>query len=220
MTNASQILRAAGIACLAVLASVRPCRAIDARAQVGVRAPTIVMLGDSVTAGYGLRAADALPVQLQAALTRRGVPAKVIAAGVSGDTTADALARTDFSVPAGADLCIVELGGNDLLQGVDPKRVQANLADILRKLKARRIPALILGIKAPPAVGAGYAHDFDDAFVAVARANGAPLYPDWFAGVADKGLRQADGIHPNAQGARAIAARLAPAVIKALDRRR
>ena len=107
-----------------------------------------------------------------------------------------------------------------MLQGVDPKRVQANLADILRKLKARRIPALILGIKAPPAVGAGYAHDFDDAFVAVARANGAPLYPDWFAGVADKGLRQADGIHPNAQGARAIAARLAPAVIKALDRRR
>jgi len=220
MANASQNLRAAGIACLAWLAGAAPCGAIGAQAKAAVRAPTIVMLGDSVTAGYGLKSADVLPVQLQAALAQRGVPAKVIAAGVSGDTTADALARTDFSVPIGTDLCIVELGGNDLLQGIDPKLVHANLNDILRRLKARRVPALILGIKAPPAVGAGYARDFDAAFVAAAQAGGAPLYPDWFAGVADKGLRQADGIHPNAQGVRAIAAHLAPVVIKALNRRR
>jgi acyl-CoA thioesterase-1 len=153
-------------------------------------------------------------------LAEHGVQAKVIAAGVSGDTTADALARTDFSVPDATDLCIVELGGNDLLQGIDPKFVQQNLQEILRKLKARHIPAFILGIQAPPAVGAGYAHDFDAAFLAAAKASGAPLYPDWFSGVADKGLRQADGIHPNAQGVRAIAARLAPVVVKALHQRR
>jgi acyl-CoA thioesterase-1 len=216
MTNASQIPALAQIAALMALA----CMLIGAPAQAAAHTPTIVMLGDSVTAGYGLAAADALPVRLQAALAQHGVQAKVIAAGVSGDTTADALERTDFSVPAGTDLCIVELGGNDLLQGIDPKRVQANLQDILRKLRARHIPAFILGIQAPPAVGSGYAHDFDAAFLAAAKAGGAPLYPDWFSGVADRGLRQADGIHPNAQGVRAIADRLAPVVIRALNQRR
>lgn len=216
MASASQIPRAAKIARLLLLTGAVAGLLIAGQAGAGGRTPTVVMLGDSVTAGYGLSRADSLPVQLQAALARRGRAVKVVAAGVSGDTTADALARTDFSVPAGTDLCIVELGGNDLLQGIDPKLVRQNLDAILRKLKARRVPALIVGVKAPPAVGAGYARDFDAAIAGAAKDMATPLYPDWFAGVSDAGLRQPDGLHPNAKGARTIAERLAPVVIKAL----
>ncbi len=179
--------------------------------------PKVVMLGDSVTAGYGLGAADALPAQLQAAMGKIGRPVQVIAAGVSGDTTADGLARADFSVPAGTDLCLVELGGNDLLQGVDPAVVRKNLTAILAKLKARHIPVLLVGLKAPPSIGAGYAKDFDAAFLAASKTAGVGLYPNWIS--TDPTLRQADGIHPNPRGVRAIAASLAPYVAKALPKR-
>jgi acyl-CoA thioesterase-1 len=211
MADASQIRpRRPGAALLLLLGALMTGDAAAART------PTIVMLGDSVTAGYGLRAADALPVQLQTALAQRGSPAKVVAAGVSGDTSADGLARADFSVPAGTDLCIVELGGNDLLQGVDPDRIRQNIEAIVKRLKTRGVRAVIVGLKAPPKVGAGYAHDFDAAFAKAAHDTGAPLYADWLAGVADPALRQGDGIHPNPAGVRAVAAGLAPFVIKAL----
>jgi len=181
------------------------------------RTRIVTMLGDSITAGYGLAAADALPAQLQAALSRIGVRAAVRASGVSGDTTADALGRADFSVQADTDLCLVALGGNDLLQGVDPKLTGANLAAILAKLKARHIPALLAGMQAPPAIGAGYARDYNAVFPAVAKAAHVPLYPALLAGVhGDPRLNQKDGIHPNPAGVKIIAARLAPVVARAL----
>jgi acyl-CoA thioesterase-1 len=204
--------RAALLLLAGAAAAARPVLA----APRGAGVPTVVMLGDSVTAGLGLRAADALPVQLQAALAGRGRPVNVVAAGVSGDTSADALARADFSVPTGTDLCIVELGGNDLLQGVDPGQTRQNLEAIVRRLKARKVRAALVGLKAPLKVGAGYAQAFDAAFLAAAKDTGAPLYPDWLGVVAAPGLRQADGLHPSAAGARALAASLAPFVIKAL----
>jgi acyl-CoA thioesterase I len=180
----------------------------------------VTMLGDSITAGYGLAAADALPAQLQAALARLGVKALVRAAGVSGDTTADGLRRVDFSVLADTRLCLVELGANDLLQGVDPRETSANLTAIARKLKARRIPVLLAGIKAPPAIGPGFARDYDAVFPAVAHAEHVTLYPDLLAGVvANRTLSQRDGIHPNPAGVKIIAAHLAPAVAKALAAR-
>jgi acyl-CoA thioesterase-1 len=181
--------------------------------------PTVVMLGDSITAGYGLPAAAALPRQLEAALAKLGHPSHIVGAGVSGDTTADGLARVDFSVPTGTDLCIVALGGNDLLQGIDPKRTADNLDQIVARLQARHIPVLLAGIAAPPSIGAGYAHDFDAAFAAVARERKVPLYADLRRGATGPALTQADGIHPNAQGAHIIAAALAPVVIKALRTR-
>jgi acyl-CoA thioesterase-1 len=188
-----------------------------ARAAQADGTAVVTMLGDSLTAGYGLPAADAIPAQLQAALARGGVKAQVRPAGVSGDTSADGLARAGFSVKADTDLCIVALGGNDLLQGIDPKATAANLAAIVRGLKARRIRVLLAGLTAPPAIGAGYAREFDAVFPAVARAQGAALYPDLLAGVAlDKALNQADGVHPNARGVKIVAARLAPAVAAAL----
>ena len=180
-------------------------------------AKVVTILGDSITAGYGLPAAQAFPAQLQRALAKLGVTALVRAAGVSGDTTAGGLARVDFSVRKDTSLTIVALGANDLLQGQDPKRTRANLDGIIKKLKARRIGILLAGIAAPVEIGGGYARDFNAIFPGLARANAVPLYPNLLDGVARQpGLNQPDGIHPNARGAQIIATRLAPAVAKAL----
>ena len=182
--------------------------------------PVVTLLGDSITAGYGLPAGAALPAQLQAALNRLGVAVTVRGAGVSGDTSADGLARADFSVQADSAVCVVALGGNDLLQGQDPHATRSNLTAIARHLKARRIKVVIAGLHAPRAIGAGYAHDFDAVFPAVAKETGATIYPDLLAGVGRiPGLNQADGIHPNAAGVKTIAARLAPIVARVLKTR-
>jgi acyl-CoA thioesterase-1 len=190
-----------------------------APALAAAPAPVVTILGDSITAGLGLPAAAALPAQLALALARLGVAATVRGAGVSGDTSADGLARLDFSVQADTAVCLVALGGNDLLQGVDPKQVRASLDAIVRRLKARRIGVVLAGQNAPPAVGAGYARDFAAVFPGVARAEHVPLYPDLLAGVG-RALRQGDGLHPNAAGVKVIAAGLAPVVARALKARR
>ena len=181
----------------------------------------ITVLGDSITAGYGLPGKAALPNQLHLALTRLGVANIVRAAGVSGDTTASGLGRVDFSVQKDTDLAIVALGGNDLLQGLDPKGTRANLDGIIKKLKARRIPVLLAGIVAPTQVGGGYARDFNAVFTGLAKAHGVPLYPNLIEGVArQRTLNQPDGIHPNARGVQVITAQLAPVVARALAVRR
>ncbi len=180
----------------------------------------VTVLGDSITAGYGLPAAQALPAQLHLALTRLGVANVVRAAGVSGDTTAGGLARVDFSVRKDTDLAIVALGANDLLQGQDPKRTRANLDGIIRKLQTRRIRVLLTGVTAPVEIGGGYARDFNAIFPALARTHRVPLYANLLDGVArNPALNQRDGIHPNARGAAIIAGRLAPVVAKALAAR-
>ena len=187
------------------------------RVLAGPRPPIITVLGDSITAGYGLAAADALPAQLQAALARLGVKAVVRGAGVSGDTTADGLSRVDFSVQPDTALCVVALGGNDLLQGLEPRDMRANLDGLVRRLKARRIKVVLCGLHAPARLNAHYARDFNAAFPAVAKATGATLYPDLLAGVELNGaLNQRDGIHPNPKGVRIITARLAPVIAHAL----
>ena len=179
--------------------------------------PVVTILGDSITAGYGLKAEEALPAQLAAGLARLGLAAAVRGAGVSGDTTAGGLARVDFSVQADTSLCVVALGGNDLLQGLDPRTTQTNLQAIVRRLKARRVGVVLCGLHAPLSLNAGYARDFNAVFPAVARAEGVALYPDLLAGVElDRALNQRDGLHPNPRGVKAIAARLAPVVARAL----
>ena len=191
--------------------------AIGGGARASAPGPVITLLGDSITAGLGLPAADALPAQLGLALGRVGVAAQVRGAGVSGDTTADGLDRLDFSVQADTRLTLIELGGNDLLQGVEPAIVKANLTAIVRRLKARRMAVLIAGMRAPEAIGPDYARAFNAVFPAVAKAEGVRLYPFLLAGVAgDRTLNQADGIHPNRTGVRIIAGRLAPVLAHAL----
>jgi len=191
--------------------------ALTAGPALAARPKVITVLGDSITAGYGLPSRAAVPAQLSAALTRLGVANVVRAAGVSGDTTAGGLSRVDFSVQKDTDLAIVALGANDLLQGQDVRRVRANLDAIVKKLRARRIPVLLAGIRAPVEVGGAYARDFNGVFTGVARAHGVALYPNLIEGVARiPALNQPDGIHPNARGAQIIAARLAPVVARAL----
>jgi len=184
------------------------------------RPKVITMLGDSITAGYGLPAAAALPNQLHLALEALGVPNVVRGAGVSGDTTAGGAGRVDFSVQKDTDLAIVALGANDLMQGQDTRRIRANLDVIVKKLQARKIPVLLAGIAAPVEVGGGYARDFNAVYTGLAKAYGVPLYPNLIDGVARRReLNQADGIHPNAVGAKIIAGKLAPVVAKALAAR-
>ncbi|MDI1365347.1 MAG: arylesterase [bacterium] len=177
----------------------------------------VTVLGDSITAGLGLPARDALPAQLQAALERLGVRALVRGAGVSGDTTGGGLARVDFSVASDTNVCVVALGGNDLLQGADPGLTKANLRRIIEKLKARRIRVVLVGVRAPTLIGAAYAREFTNLFPALARETGAILQPDFVTGVIGvPRLMQRDGLHPNAAGARIVAERLAPSVAAAL----
>lgn len=201
----------------AVLAGLLPGIAAAAPARRRV----VTLLGDSITAGYGLPAKASLPYQLEAALGGSAAGVRVRGAGVSGDTTADGLARVDFSVQPDTDVCVVALGGNDLLQGGDPKRVRANLDKIVRRLKARGITVVLVGLKAPSVIGAGYAREFDAVFPALAKAHGVAFVPNLLAGVAmDSRFNQRDGIHPNAAGVKVIAARLAPLIAQALKTRR
>ncbi len=182
--------------------------------------PVVTVLGDSITAGLGLPGSAALPVQLQAQLRKLGANAVVRGAGVSGDTTAGGLARVDFSVQKDTSVCVVALGGNDLLQGLDPKRTKANLDKIVARLRARKIAVVLAGLQPPPVIGKAYAREFQAVFPAVAKAHGAILYPNLLAGVAQIArLNQSDGFHPNAQGVVVIAQGLAPVVARALKSR-
>ena len=179
--------------------------------------PVITVLGDSITAGLGLQARDAMPAQLQASLTRMGVIAQVRAAGVSGDTSGGGLARVNFSVASDTALCVVALGGNDLLQGIEPRVTKANLRAILQSLRSRGIGVVLVGVGAPPLIGAAYAREFNALYPALAKEFAAPLYPNILAGVGgQRQLMQGDGIHPNAAGARIIGGKLAPLVAEAL----
>ncbi len=183
----------------------------------GAEAPVVTVLGDSIAAGFGLAAADALPAQLQAALTRDGVPVTMRGAGVSGDTTAGGLARVDFSVGDDTALCVIELGANDYLQSVPPDETERNLDGIIRSLKARHIRVLLLGGHVPPRTAGDYARAFDGLFPRLAQADDVTLDPDFLRGVQDRpDLKQADGLHPNPDGVRVMAAEIAPCVEAAL----
>jgi acyl-CoA thioesterase-1 len=193
---------------------------VGLEATAAVAKPVVVtVLGDSITAGLGLPARDALPAQLQATLERLGVKAVVRGAGVSGDTSGGGLARVDFSVGPDTTVCVVALGGNDLLQGADPSRTKANLRRIIDRLKARGIKVVLAGVRAPALIGASYAREFTNLYPSLARETGVSYHPDFVTGVVGvPRLMQRDGIHPNAAGARIVAERLAPTVAAALRR--
>ena len=115
--------------------------------------PRLLVLGDSLSAGYGLPHTDGFEAQLEAALKARGHTVRIVDGAVSGDTSAGGRARLDWVLAGGADAAIVELGANDGLRGLDPKEMQANLAAILDALAAKHIPVLLTGMYAPPNLG-------------------------------------------------------------------
>lgn len=176
-----------------------------------------MVLGDSLTAGYGLPQGEAFPVKLEAALRARGFDVSVLNAGVSGDTTAGGLARLDWALADKPTHAIVELGANDGLRGIDPAVTRKNLGAILAKLKAAGIPVLVAGMYAPPNWGKEYAEAFARLFPDLAREHGAALYPFFLDGVAaNPSLNQPDGIHPNEKGVAVIVERILPQVVRLL----
>lgn len=173
----------------------------------------LAVLGDSLTAGYGLPASAAFPVRLQKALQEKGIQTDIVNAGVSGDTTSGGRDRLDWSIPKDIEAVIVELGANDALRGIDPKVSRASLDNILKRLKARNIKVLLCGMYAPPNYGADYAAKFNSIYPDLAKAYGVPLYPFFLEGiVGDAKLNQSDGLHPTAEGVDAIVKRILPTV--------
>jgi acyl-CoA thioesterase-1 len=161
----------------------------------------LLVLGDSLSAGYGLPHQEGFEAQLAAALRARGEDVSIVDGAVSGDTSAGGLARLDWTLGAGADAAIVELGSNDGLRGLSPAAMRANLGAILDKLMARHIPVLLAGMYAPPNLGPDYEAEFRAAFDALGRRPGVIYEPFFLAGVARvPELNQPDGLHPNAAG--------------------
>lgn len=178
----------------------------------------ILVLGDSIAAGYGLAADEAFPARLESHLRRAGHEVRVIDAGVSGDTTAGGLARLDWALADRPHVVIVELGGNDGLRGIAPQATRANLDAILARLKARGPRVLLTGMLAPPNLGAEYGRAFDAIYPELAAKYGVALYPFVLDGVAAQpDLNQRDGIHPNARGVAVMVDRIAPYVVRLLD---
>lgn len=173
----------------------------------------IVVLGDSLTAGYGLAAHNAFPARLEAALKQRGHPVRVINAGVSGDTSMGGLARLDWSLADQPDLMIIELGANDALRGLSPQQTKQNLNTILARLREHGVQALLTGMKAPRNLGEDYYSKFDRIYPELARRHQLPFYPFFLAGVAgQRGLNQADGLHPTLAGVEVIVRGILPLV--------
>jgi acyl-CoA thioesterase I len=196
-------------ALIAGVAALSPLHKIAASPSV----PVIVAFGDSLTAGLGLPRDQAFPAQLQAALNARGTAAKIVDAGVSGDTATAALQRLDWALPDDADAVIIELGGNDALQGIPPDGTKAAIAQVIEKVQARGLPILLAGQEAPPNMGKDYADRFRAIYADLAAHYDVIFYPFFLQGAAlNDDLMQDDGIHPNAKGVAVIVENIMPKV--------
>jgi len=168
--------------------------------------PRIVVLGDSLTVGFGLSSADAYPALLQRRLDAGGYDFEVVNAGVSGDTSAGGLSRLEWSLDGDVRILVVALGGNDGLRGLPPDEMKRNLSEIIRRARARNIAVLLAGMESLTNMGPDYQRRFHDVFPALARERGVSFLPFLLEGVAGRpDLNQSDGIHPTADGARIIA---------------
>ena len=186
-------------------------------AQEPVKSPAkpfkMVVLGDSLSAGLGLPGPAAFPARLQKALSDKGIKVDMINAGVSGDTSSGGRDRLDWSIPAGTEMVVLELGANDGLRGTDPTVTRAALTDILTRLKARKIAVLLCGMVAPPNYGSEYAAKFNAIYPELSKSFDVPLYPFFLEGVAaDANLNQADGMHPTPEGVDVIVKNILPSV--------
>jgi acyl-CoA thioesterase-1 len=192
-----------------------------ATAAAGAPAPRplrIVVLGDSLVAGFGLKPSQAFPAQLERTLTARGHAVEVINAGVSGDTTAGGLQRVTWAVPDGTDAVIVELGANDALRGLDPGRAKLNLERIIAIVRARGAQVLLAGMMAPRNMGEDYVRAFNAIYPELAAKDGVLLYPFFLDGVAlDAKLNIGDGLHPNDEGVSKITQRILPFVERLIE---
>jgi acyl-CoA thioesterase-1 len=177
------------------------------------RPRTILVFGDSLVAGLGLSEGEGFVAQMQAALDQAAAGVTLVNGGVSGDTTAAGLARLDWSLADRPDAVLLELGANDMLQGIPVDTARANLEATMDRLAGLNIPVFIAGMKANRGLGEDYAKAFDALFPALAAKYGATLYPFFLEGVAfDSALNQADMLHPNAKGVAVIVKNMLPAL--------
>jgi len=187
-------------------------------------ATTIAALGDSLTQGYGLAPEEGFVPQLQAWLAAQGKTVTVQNAGVSGDTSADGLARLDWTLAPEVQGLIVTLGANDMLRGIDPAQTRTNLDALLQGAKAKNIPVLLVGIQAAGNYGPDYKAQFDAIYPDLAAQYHVLLAPGFFAPLVAKApdpaaltqYLQPDGLHPNAQGVQMIVAGIGPFVLDLL----
>ncbi|MGD2024479.1 MAG: arylesterase [Methyloceanibacter sp.] len=185
----------------------------SAQARADQDETVIVALGDSLTSGFGLPNDKAFPSQLETALKERGHKVRIVNAGVSGDTASAALRRLDWALDGDTDAVIVELGGNDALQGLPPESTKAALAEILERLQKRNLPVLLAGMEAPRNLGKEYVTAFGAIYPALAAQYDVLLYPFFLEGAAlNAELMQRDGIHPNAGGVGVIVDNILPHV--------
>jgi acyl-CoA thioesterase I len=196
--------RVSAVAALCLMATATP---------VAAHIPVILDIGDSLTSGYGLPPEQAFPERLEMWLHQNGIEARVVNAGVSGDTTASGLALLDWTLADKPDLVILALGGNDALRGIDPGAVRSNLDKMIVKIQASGAKLLLVGMLAPPNWGDGYKQAFDRIFPELARIHHLPLYAFFLEGVAMKPeLNQPDGLHPNERGVAVLVDKIAPVV--------
>ncbi len=164
----------------------------------------ILAFGDSLFAGLGVGMENSYPAQLEAALRRDGVNARIANAGVSGDTTAAGRQRLAFTLDAqkpAPDLVLLELGANDMLRGLSPAETRANLAAMLDELAKRGIPVLLMGMRAPPNYGAEYQRAFDAIYADLGKRPGVTLVPFWLETIYRRPeLFQSDRLHPTTEG--------------------
>ncbi|MBO9477616.1 arylesterase [Shimia sp. R11_0] len=198
--------------------------AVPVTAWSALAEPVVVAaLGDSLTHGYGVAQEAGFVPQLESWLRGQGLEVTVQNAGVSGDTTQGGLARVGWTLGPDVDAMIVTLGGNDALRGVDPAVSKANLAGIIEAGQAADVDVLLIGVEAPMNFGADYKQAFDGMYGALATQYDVSLAPDFFAAIRDlpadelRGLMQADGIHPNAEGVARIVPELGPYVVHLLE---
>jgi acyl-CoA thioesterase-1 len=177
----------------------------------------LLVLGDSLTAGYGLPHEDGFQAVLAAALREHGEDLSIIDGAVSGDTSAGGLARLDWVLGGGADAAIVELGANDGLRGLDPEQMGHNLTAILDRLDAKHVKVLLSGMYPPANFGPDYTREFRSVFDRLGKRPGIIYDPFFLEGVAlVPSLIQPDGLHPNAEGVARIVQRLLPLVLRLL----
>lgn len=170
---------------------------------------TIVFLGDSLTAGYGLDEEEAFPQRIQSYLERDGLRWNVVNAGISGDTTTGGLKRLDWVLRSSPTVVFLALGANDGLRGVDPKVTRKNLDEIIARLRRKRVRVILAGMQIPTSYGETYTSDFRGIFPALAKKHSIPIYPFLLEGVAmQRELNLPDGIHPNEKGQSVIAERV------------
>ena len=175
----------------------------------------LMIFGDSLTAGYGLKRSDSFSEKLSKALKSKGRNVRIILSSVSGDTTAGGKARLDWALIEKPDAFLLELGANDGLRGIEPSVSRENLESIIKKLKKNRVKTLIAGMFAPPNLGKEYSREFNNIYSSLARKYSLLFYPFFLEGVAaNPQLNQPDGIHPNPKGVDEIVKRMLPIVMK------